>query len=47
MTSCPILYIVIPCFNEETVLPVTNTLFLDKLKDFIAAGEITAQSRIL
>lgn len=47
MTSCPILYIVIPCFNEETVLPVTNTLFLDKLKDFIAAGEISAKSRIL
>ncbi len=47
MTSCPILYIVIPCFNEETVLPVTNTLFLDKLKDFIAAGEISAESRIL
>lgn len=47
MTSCPILYIVIPCFNEETVLPVTNTLFLDKLKEFIAAGEISAESRIL
>lgn len=47
MTSCPILYIVIPCFNEDTVLPVTNTLFLDKLKDFIAAGEISAESRIL
>lgn len=47
MTSCPILYIVIPCFNEETVLPVTNTLFLDKLNDFIAAGEISAESRIL
>lgn len=47
MTSCPILYIVIPCFNEETVLPITNTLFLDKLKDFIAAGEISAESRIL
>ena len=47
MTSCPILYIVIPCFNEETVLPITNTLFLDKLKEFIAAGEISAGSRIL
>ncbi len=47
MTSCPILYIVIPCFNEETVLPITNTLFLDKLKEFIAAGEISAESRIL
>lgn len=47
MIRCPILYIVIPCYNEETVLPVTNTLFLDKLCELISAGEISAESRIL
>lgn len=47
MTNCPILYIVIPCFNEEAVLPVTNTLFLNKLNELIAAGKIAEESRIL
>ena len=27
MTSKPILYIVIPCYNEEKVLPETEPLF--------------------
>lgn len=43
----PILYIVIPCYNEEAVLPVTNTLFLNKLTELIQANEIDGQSRIL
>lgn len=47
MISCPILYFVIPCFNEEAVLPITNTLFLNKLTELIAAGEIAEESRIL
>lgn len=47
MKSCPILYIVIPCFNEEAVLPITHMLFSDKLTALTAAGEISADSRIL
>lgn len=47
MISCPILYFVIPCFNEEAVLPITNTLFLNKLTELIASGEIAEESRIL
>ena len=27
----PTLYIVIPCYNEEKVLPITAPLFLDQL----------------
>ena len=27
----PILYIIIPCYNEEAVLPITSKLFLNKL----------------
>ena len=43
----PILFIVIPCYNEEEVLPVTAPLFLSKLSDLSAAGKISADSRIL
>ena len=28
----PILYIVIPCYNEEEVLPITKDIFLNKLE---------------
>ena len=26
----PVLYIVIPCYNEEKVLPITAPMFLEK-----------------
>ena len=31
----PVLYIVIPCYNEEEVLPITAPLFLDKIKELV------------
>ena len=37
----PILYIVIPCYNEEAVLPLTSGMFLEKIKDLAAAGKIS------
>ena len=43
----PILYIVIPCYNEQAVLPVTAPQFLDKLNQLAAAGKISDESRIL
>ena len=43
----PILYIVIPCYNEEAVLPLTSGMFLDKLHQLIAEEKISPQSRIL
>lgn len=43
----PILFIVIPCFNEETVLPITAPLFLEKLTGLIALGKINPESRIM
>ena len=43
----PILYIVIPCYNEEAVLPVTAPLFLEKIKSLAAAGKISEESRVL
>lgn len=43
----PVLYIVIPCYNEEEVLPVTSPLFLEKLTQLSASGKIAAESRVL
>ena len=45
--NAPILYIVIPCYNEETVLPVTHALFANKLSALIQNGEISEKSRVL
>lgn len=43
----PVLWIVVPCYNEEAVLPVTAPLFLGKLKELSDAGKISPESRIL
>lgn len=43
----PILYIVIPCYNEESVLPITSGMFLDKLNSLIWTDKIATESRIL
>ena len=43
----PILYIVIPCYNEEKVLPETNPMFLSKIKELVELGKIAENSRIL
>ena len=43
----PILYIVIPCYNEQGVLPITAPLFLQKINDLAAAGKISPDSRVL
>ena len=43
----PILYIVIPCYNEEKVLPITSTMFLDKINELVNLGKISDDSRIM
>ncbi|MCH4154407.1 MAG: glycosyltransferase family 2 protein [Saccharofermentans sp.] len=43
----PILYLVIPCYNEEAVLPVTSGLFLSKITALTASGAISDRSRIV
>ncbi|MBR6027672.1 MAG: glycosyltransferase family 2 protein [Clostridia bacterium] len=45
--SAPILYIVVPCYNEEEVLPVTSGMFRDKLRQLTEAGKIAEESRVL
>ena len=43
----PVLYIVIPCYNEQEVLPITAPQFLGKLTQLIGEGKISDNSRIL
>ena len=43
----PILYIVIPCYNEQEVLPITAPMFLQQINDLAAAGKISPDSRVL
>ncbi len=45
--SKPILWIIVPCYNEEAVLPLTAPLFLQKLNGLIAAEKVAEDSRIL
>lgn len=47
MIERPILYIVIPCYNEEQVLPITSKLFLEELNDLISKNKISDDSRIM
>lgn len=42
-----ILYMIIPCYNEEKVLPVTAGQFLEELKLLIRSGKVSGRSRIL
>ena len=43
----PVLYIVIPCYNEQEVLPLTAPLFREELTRLTEAGRISPDSRIL
>lgn len=43
----PVFYLVVPCFNEEEVLPITAKMFLGKLDILISAGRISPCSRVL
>ncbi len=45
--STPTLFIVIPCYNEEEVLPITAPMFLNKLLSLVQAGKIADSSRIM
>ena len=43
----PILYVVIPCYNEEQVLPITSKLFRDEVEGLIERGKVSPNSRIM
>ena len=43
----PILYVVIPCYNEQEVLPVTSGMFLKKIQQLKAKDKIHEDSKIV
>ncbi len=43
----PVLYIVVPCYNEEEVLPETAKRLKAKLSDLVSAEKVSDDSRIL
>ncbi len=43
----PILSIIVPCYNEEQVLPLTSGMFLKKLQNLKSAGKISSESYVL
>lgn len=45
--TAPVLYLVIPCYNEEAVLPETTKRLTEKLHTMIRVGQIDRESRIL
>ena len=43
----PILYIVVPCYNEQEVLPVTSGMFLEKIRQLKSEEKIHEESKIV
>lgn len=43
----PVLYIVVPCYNEEAVLPITAPMFLKKILALQNSKRISCDSRVL
>ncbi len=43
----PTLYIVIPCYNEQQVLPITAPLFKAQIEDLISKELVSRDSRVL
>ncbi len=46
-SQCPVLYIVVPCYNEEEVLPESAKQFYNALSDMIAKKLVASTSKIL
>ena len=47
MNPTPTLYIVVPCYNEEEVLPETARRLSALMDSLISFGEISPESRVL
>ena len=43
----PVLYIVVPCYNEEAVLPITAPLFLGEMEKLVNLDLVSDKSKIL
>ncbi|MBQ6507093.1 MAG: glycosyltransferase family 2 protein [Clostridia bacterium] len=47
MNNKPKLFIVVPCYNEEEVLPLTAPMFREELRKLEESGKIDPESRVL
>ena len=45
--KCDRLYVVVPCYNEEEVLPETTRRLGEKLRALISGGRIAPDSRVM
>lgn len=45
--GCPILYIVVPCFNEQEALPESHKKLSQLLQDMMGKGSIDCKSKLL
>lgn len=43
----PILYIIVPCYNEQEVLPITGSMFTDKITDLMKKEMISPESKVV
>ncbi|MBQ4568563.1 MAG: glycosyltransferase family 2 protein [Ruminococcus sp.] len=43
----PTLYVIIPCYNEEKVLPLTAPMFLEQIQNMQREGLVSENSRIM
>ena len=43
----PVLYFVVPCYNEQAVLPLTSGMFVDELKGLVEKGKVSGESRVM
>ena len=43
----PILYIVVPCYNEQEVLPKTAPMFKSKIEELVKLGKVNEKSKVL
>ena len=41
------LYIVVPCYNEEEMLPISAPVFEKKIRDLISENKISVRSKVL
>lgn len=47
MRNSKVLYIVVPCYNEQEVLPLTAPQFLNKIEQLVDKGLIDEKSRVM
>ena len=43
----PVLWIVIPCYNEEAVLKITAPMFIREIETLVAKNKVSPESRVL